>query len=44
MAIESSTFDGQVFQGLQEGQRAVESLNKQTNVEAFEDLREKMED
>ncbi len=44
MAIESSVFDQNVFQGLSEGQKAVENLTKQTNIEQFEDLRDKIED
>jgi len=39
-----SVFDSQVYDGLSQGQRTVEELNKKTNIEQFEDLREKIED
>lgn len=44
MMIESSIFDKDVMSGLSEGQKAVEQLSKQTDVEQFEDLRDKIED
>lgn len=44
MMIESSIFDKDVMSGLSAGQQAVEQLSKQTDVEQFEDLRDKIED
>ncbi len=39
-----SQFDKNVFEGLSEGQKAVEQLTQQTGIEQFEDIREKIED
>jgi hypothetical protein len=35
-----TSFDGQVFEGLKVGSKAVESLNKQMNLDEFEELKD----
>jgi hypothetical protein len=35
-----TSFDGQVFDGLKSGSKAVEQLNKQMNLDEFEELKD----
>jgi hypothetical protein len=38
--ILGTSFDGQVFEGLKAGSKAVDSLNKQMNLDEFEELKD----
>ena len=44
MQIESRKFDHDVFSALKTGEEAISQMSKQADIEAFEELKEQMEE